>query len=83
MVEFTVTEIVAHDSIKSWGAHPFQAPPEVGHYVELIDQSGKEQMYAVLAIAHSNQPTQYAGELLIRHVGDHMAMYRRLISREQ
>lgn len=70
MIEFMVMEKQDRSTWKPHGSRKYRVAPRVGEHINILDDDGKAQVYAVIAIIHPHEPATYAGDMIVRHVAD-------------
>ena len=64
-----IVELKDHNYIEQ-GVRTFGVCPRIGEMVALSEEGGSEQLFEVLAVIHSPQSKEVAGELTLVRVGD-------------
>lgn len=72
-----IIELKDHSYLEQ-GVRAFAICPRIGEMVALLEESGIEQLFEVLAVVHSPQSKEVAGELTLVRVGDHQRVLKAL-----
>lgn len=64
-----IVELKDHSYLEQ-GVRAFAICPRIGEMVAFLEESGSEQLFEVLAVIHSPQSKEVAGELTLIRVGD-------------